>query len=208
MHMPQLGELRRVSLTLSMVKANPKVRRVPIDRSHAVAFQKLPSAFDEGEIVRRCIVTTPLNSMLQSIVSAVVTDIDNAKIARRNMQVLRADVDMLGDATFRDHQRRLTDELACERNRVKALEMKWSTCGSTPFKSQRLLQLYIDYHVYNFEFIGLFVGRALFPPLPCRLTCPQTKPRRSPPLTTRSRPTQALYRHTLKGKTFMVNLDI
>ncbi|ETV64053.1 hypothetical protein H257_19002 [Aphanomyces astaci] len=83
MHMPQLGELRRVSLTLPMVKANPKVRRVPIDRSHAAAFQKLLSSFDEGDNVRRCIVTTPLNSMLQSIVSAVVTDIDNTKIARR-----------------------------------------------------------------------------------------------------------------------------
>ncbi|RHZ33368.1 hypothetical protein DYB26_008143 [Aphanomyces astaci] len=44
--------------------------------------------------------------------------------ARRDVQVFKADVNMLGDATFRDHQRRLTDELACERNRVKALEMK------------------------------------------------------------------------------------
>ncbi|RHY76480.1 hypothetical protein DYB30_013882 [Aphanomyces astaci] len=94
MHMPQLGELRRVSLTLPMVKANPKVRRVPIDRSHAAAFQKLLSSFDEGDNVRRYV------------------------------QVFKADVNMLGDATFRDHQRRLTDELACERNRVKALEMK------------------------------------------------------------------------------------
>ncbi|RQM31056.1 hypothetical protein B5M09_009470 [Aphanomyces astaci] len=120
MHMPQLGELRRVSLTLPMVKANPKVRRVPIDRSHAAAFQKLLSSFDEGDNVRRCIVTTPLNSMLQSIVSAVVTDIDNTKIARRDVQVLKADVDMFGDAMFQDHQRRLTDELACEHHRVKA----------------------------------------------------------------------------------------
>ncbi|RHY93127.1 hypothetical protein DYB35_001951 [Aphanomyces astaci] len=45
--------------------------------------------------------------------------------ARRDVQVLKADVDMLGDATFRDrHVQRLTDELACERNRVKALEME------------------------------------------------------------------------------------
>ncbi|RHY67102.1 hypothetical protein DYB38_013812 [Aphanomyces astaci] len=53
MHMRQLGELRRVSLTLPMVKANPKVRRVPIDRSHAAAFQKLLSSFDEEDNVRR-----------------------------------------------------------------------------------------------------------------------------------------------------------
>ncbi|RQM21751.1 hypothetical protein B5M09_009467 [Aphanomyces astaci] len=45
--------------------------------------------------------------------------------ARRDVQVLKADVDMLGDATFRDrHVQRLTDELACERNRVKALEIE------------------------------------------------------------------------------------
>ncbi|RHY44587.1 hypothetical protein DYB34_011230, partial [Aphanomyces astaci] len=50
------------------------------DPSHVASFQKLLSSFDEGDNALR--IVTTLNSMLQSIVSAVVTDIDNAKIAR------------------------------------------------------------------------------------------------------------------------------
>ncbi|ETW07266.1 hypothetical protein, variant [Aphanomyces invadans] len=85
MHMPQFGQLRRASLTSSMIKVNPNVRRVPSDRTHVGAFQKLLSTFDDvppdcGE-TGRSIVTT-LNGMLQSVISAVVHDFDNAKIAR------------------------------------------------------------------------------------------------------------------------------
>ncbi|ETV68656.1 hypothetical protein H257_15462 [Aphanomyces astaci] len=74
------SKVSMASLTSSMVKANPKVHRVPTDRSHVASFQKLLSSFDEGDNALR--IVTTLNSLLQSIVSAVVTDIDNAKIAR------------------------------------------------------------------------------------------------------------------------------
>ncbi|ETV64054.1 hypothetical protein H257_19003 [Aphanomyces astaci] len=56
-------------------------------------------------------------SELSTALSEAQAQLDSA---RRDVQVLKADVDMFGDAMFQDHQRRLTDELACEHHRVKA----------------------------------------------------------------------------------------
>ncbi|RHY53374.1 hypothetical protein DYB34_007430 [Aphanomyces astaci] len=94
MHMPQLGELRRVSLTLPMVKANPKVRRVPIDRSHAAAFQKLLSSFDEEDNLEDILDQAHVRIQALTDEIKVIVHIHKRKIAEAKLMAV------IHDATY------------------------------------------------------------------------------------------------------------